>query len=520
MLNTKYFNNILLSLTILLFPSVSWSLNNGSEHIVPIVNLLLSSGSPALTIAKTNYAPDEPIKVSFLNLPVNHNDWIGIYPKDTNNDWANVIRWSFTNGTKIIDGPGVASGLLTFKGLRDSGKYEARLFFNNSYSLEAKAAFSVAVLFGARSVQSTPLEQGTLFASPNGNGNICSDASPCTIQTAIDQLSAGDVLFLRGGNYIVLSHLNVTSGGTEEEPIIIESYPGELAVLDGQNETNDDIIAGSYPTGPGLWVHTNNNYISIRKIEVKNMSEAGIAISSSHNTVEGCTVHNNHYNGIHIVDGANGYDAPYVNGYNTIRDNIVFNNSDVGLINIPGTPYNDGGNSDGISVSSSKHNTITHNTVYSNSDDGIDTWRSNDAYIAFNLVYDNGKGSGNGNGIKSGSTTDNVTALRARVEHNIVYNNRHRGLNSNGGLDAVLRYNTSYNNGSVGFKTTDNTTVEYNIASNANGDSQTDIKDGHAFNSWQEEEGVIFISTDPNSVDFLKPESGSVFENMGAYSHW
>ncbi len=487
---------------------------------MPIVNLVLSSSSPTLTIAKTSYGPNEPITVSFSNLPANDDDWIGIYHKDANNDWANVIRWSFTNGTQSVNGAGVKAGLLVFEGL-ESGDYEVRLFFNNTYKSEVKASFSVEVLFGARTVHSTPLEQGTLFASPDGNGNNCSEASPCTIQTAIAQLSAGDVLFLRGGRHIVLSHLNVVSGGTEEEPIIIESYPGELAVLDGQNETSDDIIEGNYLTGPGLWAHTGNDYIYIRKIEVKNMSEAGIAISSSHNIVEGCTVHNNHYNGIHIIDGANGYNTPYVNGYNTIRDNEVYNNSDVGLVNIPDSPYNDGGNSDGIAVSSSKHNTISHNTVYSNSDDGIDTWRSNDAYISFNLVYDNGKGpNGNGNGIKSGSSTDNVTGLRARVEHNISYNNRNRGLNSNSGLDAVFRYNTAYDNGSVGFKTTDDTIVEYNIASSQNGESQTIIRAGHAFNSWQEAEELIFISTDPDSVDFLRPEPGSVFENMGAYSHW
>ena len=370
--------------------------------------------------------------------------------------------------------------------------------------------------FGARPVVSTPVNQGSLFASPAGNGNSCTLALPCSIETAIAQLSAGDVLFLRGGNYIILSHLNIIAQGNQANPIIIESYPGELAVLDGQNETAADVISGNFPTGPGLWAHANSAYITIRKLEVKNMSEAGIALAGERAIVEGCHVYNNHYNGIHIIDGAVGYNVPYVKGYNIVRDNFVYDNSDIGLNT---APYNNGGNSDGISVSSSKFNQITHNTVYGNSDDGIDTWRSNDSLIRYNRVYQNGIAPGNGNGIKFGSSTDNVTGLRARVEYNLSYNNRSRGFNSNSGIGVIIRYNTAFDNGTVGFKTTDDTVVEYNIATNPNGDPLTDIRAGHANNSWQQAGPVNFISTAANSANFLKPVIGSGVENMGAYSH-
>ena len=147
-----------------------------------------------------------------------------------------------------------------------------------NFLLQEDASSSI---FGAQPVASTPLDKGTLFTAPDGNGNTCSIALPCDIQTAIAQLSAGSVLFLRGGRYVILSHLNVVSSGTAEQPIIIESYPGELAILDGQNQTPADIISGNFPTGPGLWVHTDNNYISIRKIEVKNR-----ATGERHNLTE------------------------------------------------------------------------------------------------------------------------------------------------------------------------------------------------------------------------------------------
>lgn len=52
-----------------------------------------------------------------------------------------------------------------------------------------------------------------------------------TIGHAATQLTAGDVLYLRGGIYF--EHLTVQAVGTPDRPITIRSFPGELAVLDG-----------------------------------------------------------------------------------------------------------------------------------------------------------------------------------------------------------------------------------------------------------------------------------------------
>ena len=45
------------------------------------------------------------------------------------------------------------------------------------------------------------------------------------------QLKPGDTLVLHGGTYY--EHLAPTKSGTEQAPITIRSYPGELAILDG-----------------------------------------------------------------------------------------------------------------------------------------------------------------------------------------------------------------------------------------------------------------------------------------------
>src|SRR6185503_14054883 len=52
-----------------------------------------------------------------------------------------------------------------------------------------------------------------------------------TLGYAFSRLRPGDTLFLRGGSYFE-SSLTVSNSGTESQPIVIRSYPGETAVID------------------------------------------------------------------------------------------------------------------------------------------------------------------------------------------------------------------------------------------------------------------------------------------------
>ncbi len=74
--------------------------------------------------------PQENISFTLSNLSGDR-DWIGIYPKGASNDWNNVITWGWAKNTKVTLG-GVSVG-----------EYETRLFFNNSYILEASVPFSI-----------------------------------------------------------------------------------------------------------------------------------------------------------------------------------------------------------------------------------------------------------------------------------------------------------------------------------------------------------------------------------------
>lgn len=81
-----------------------------------------------------------------------------------------------------------------------------------------------------------PLQEseGVYFVDPvNGNDSASGEQnSPWkTINHALAALQPGDVLYLRGGKYF--ENIYCAVAGTPEQPIVIRSYPGELAVING-----------------------------------------------------------------------------------------------------------------------------------------------------------------------------------------------------------------------------------------------------------------------------------------------
>ena len=80
------------------------------------------------------YAIDEQIVAVFDNMSGNIENWIGIYPLGSSNDWANMLQWKW-----IYED---ISGTRTFDALA-AGDYEVRVFFNNSFNSEAIYPFTV-----------------------------------------------------------------------------------------------------------------------------------------------------------------------------------------------------------------------------------------------------------------------------------------------------------------------------------------------------------------------------------------
>lgn len=80
-----------------------------------------------------------------------------------------------------------------------------------------------------------------------------------TLAHASRQLKPGDTLYLRGGTYY--EKISLTQSGTEEAPITIRSYPGEMAVLDGAQREFFESPATSWEPFAG---GTEGEYVSTK----------------------------------------------------------------------------------------------------------------------------------------------------------------------------------------------------------------------------------------------------------------
>lgn len=388
-------------------------------------------------------------------------------------------------------------------------------FFNTEVSKE---------LIGARTTSMGTSNENSLFISVDGNGTTCSKEEPCNFMR-LDLFSKnklipkpGTKVFFRKGTYYFSmdgAKRIYLAGGTKTKPISYENYNNEKVIFDGSKLGRNDSENEIWREGR---LELRDDYSILRNVEVRNMPQYGIRILGNHNIVEGCKVYANALSGIEVFNYKDGYSTKATGGsFNILRDNIIFNNSDVHLKH---HNYNDGGNADGITIHSGVGNLISHNTIYANSDDGIDTWQSMNSTIEFNLVYDNGQGNlGDGYGIKlGGAGKDSPLGANAVAKHNISYANRKSGFNVNRGKNVLIERNTAYRNGEYGYTLDDDTQVFNNLAFEntlghfgwSNGLKQEN-------NSWQIERPFEFKTVDNKSEDFLKLVGDETFVYVGAY---
>ena len=90
------------------------------------------------------------------------------------------------------------------------------------------------------------LPAGTSYiASASGSGSTCTAASPCSANTAIGKLKAGQTAYLRGGTY---GGLQISNSGDTTGSITIAAYPCELPIVDSGGVG----ISGTYVSIQGI----------------------------------------------------------------------------------------------------------------------------------------------------------------------------------------------------------------------------------------------------------------------------
>jgi hypothetical protein len=159
------------------------------------------------------------------------------------------------------------------------------LLCNTLYHVRAYATNSLTTGYSGDTTFTTGACPTTFYVSPTGlatnNGSL---QYPWTFTYALSGASsaivAGDTVYLRGGTYTLATTTGQygwtsTLAGTENAPIVVESYPGEWAILDGN-------LTGVATSSRNVTVLViNGNYTWFQNFEITNSETDDRVISDS-----------------------------------------------------------------------------------------------------------------------------------------------------------------------------------------------------------------------------------------------
>ena len=417
----------------------------------------------------------------------------------------------------------------------------ANVIFHDGKSKVVTAAFVVANGPRAVAPPSAPAKgyRADYYVAPNGSdGNDGSLNAPfATLRKAGSLVKAGQTIALRGGVYKEYNDVaggfsapttSFTKSGTAARPIIIESYPGERAVIDGSGIVRSKSWSQaqqSQAQRPALLAVKGDYYI-VRNIEFKNSAGAGLQFypGTEHNTAEGVDSHHHHGHGLMAEES----DYARVEG---------------GRFHHNYSSSNGGDSADGVNLAYARHGVVRRVESYNNSDDGVDFVRAYDMLAENNRVWKNGyrpDGSvaplGNGNGVKAGGDGGGAYSIsnhRNVIRKNLVYLNKNTALDANAGGGIAFYNNTTWRNGSAGDgRYFDNVVFKNNLSfgepkpliSNTKPSGSKGKWPVNLYNNWSDNPGSKgtnlpvdpkFISTDPQSADFLRLSSSSPVVDEG-----
>ena len=368
------------------------------------------------------------------------------------------------------------------------------------------------------------------YISPTGSDhNIGTIDSPWkTLTKALNYLTAGSTLYMRGGIYNFTSSTDISNkNGTADNLITIENYPGESPVIDGGSNINIDILA-----------LTNCSYLYFKGIRCTNLAQPHNPKSGYYgmilwSNVTHCTfelMETDHIGGWGIVLGDNCSDLLFLNCDS-------HHNADPYSNEAPSTgdPY---GGSDGFETGSHGANASTNITFrgcrsWSNSDDGWDLRQADGVYTLDNcwsfwngFIPDTWTTGGNGDGYKLGGKTSPPTNdILRTITHSLAFKNRGAGITPEpDDADLILGvaiYNcTAYGNGvnwgeGINTGNYNNYAIVRNCISYANVNSDVWMQSGsvHDHNNFDLPLSISdadFLSVSSTGVDGPRQADGSL----------
>ena len=227
------------------------------------------------------------------------------------------------------------------------------------------------------------------FVSPTGyDDNPGSINAPWqTLQNAVNRLSPGDILYLRGGDYVLDSIIDVKVSGTKNQPIVIAAYADEVPVIDGA-AINFYTQQDQYPFGrnTGVVFFHKVAFIHFVGISLKNSTGHGIAVRDANNIIiDRCKTHNTFACGISLWDTFSTGTICHSNKIigNTVTKATTWDMLPEGMPRGPEPPH------EAISIAGACDFEVAYNTVYNCDKEGIDVKEvSHHGTVHHNTVYD------------------------------------------------------------------------------------------------------------------------------------
>lgn len=306
-----------------------------------------------------------------------------------------------------------------------------------------------------------------IYVAPNGNDNSAGDfASPySSIQKAVDEAQAGDIIYLRGGTYKPSKRIKIDKAGKTDAYISMFGYPGERAIIDGSAMNPANV--NEFKQSRCIYVNHFGDYWHFKNIEMCNALDNGMKLEGSYNIVENCKFYDNNDTGLQIgmykdfaieetnsfpISGEPAFNPNYTYcKYNKVINCDSYNNYDSRSFN----GSDDGGDADGFAAKLFPGpGTEFHGCrAWNNSDDNWDLYMVYHPILikdcwAWKGGYDkNNTARGNGNGFKlGGGGSAGGAAFKQSVGAHVVMNcisfdNYKKGFDQNNAYEGMYLFN-------------------------------------------------------------------------------
>ena len=312
------------------------------------------------------------------------------------------------------------------------------------------------------------------------------------LQSAIDDASAGDVIYLAAGTYAFSEPLELSANGSSAAPVILSVYPGaDRPLLD---------FSAMAESGSNRGLELSGDYWHLYGFDITEAGDNCLHVTGSYNTIEFISASRCADTGVQLDGGA---------AYNLVKNTDSYYNADSSLENADGFAAK-------LGVGTGNH--FYGCRAWNNLDDGFDGYlRDNDGDITTTYentwVFRNGYqedgslGIGDGNGFKSGGSDDKDLAHNAIYIRTISAGNSADGYdqNSNRGEVTMLNVVAYANNRNIGMGDgSDRILASLTIKNSASLDGSSSDKFGAtvtdiSHNSWQN--GLTLSSADVAALD-------------------